>query len=175
MAGYELLRCKSLRRSAVVLLVLCTVYLIMDWVFHFNYLNSFRIASLLENPQGFRGFSEPASYFFTRLEGISEILVFFGPFLGLLMIQGLRIMKMDRLNLLALTWLALGTLLAIFATGAFRTGETARACLFIYPYLLFPVACCLRHYQTATREKNLLLCLVFLQSLFMQLFGFYFW
>ena len=140
-----------------------------------NYLDSLLIASRLENPQGFRGFSEPASYFFTRLEGISEILIFFGPFLGWLLLAGWGAMKQGRPRLYALTWLVVVTLLGMLATGAFRTGETARACLFIYPYLLFPVASGLAGEKIGTREKYLLLALVFLQGLLMQMFGFYFW
>jgi len=71
--------------------------------------------------------------------------------------------------------LAVGTLLAMFATGAFRTGETARACLFIYPYLLLPVAAQLDHQQPDASDRRLLVWLVFGQTLLMQTFGGYFW
>ena len=175
MLGYEVWSRRSFGRSALTSLALVSLYLVLARTWHFNYLHSFLIASRLENPEGFRGFSEPLSYFFTRLEGISEIILFLGPFLGWLLLAGWQAMKQDRPRLFALTGLAAATLLVIFATGAFRTGETARTCLFIYPYLLFPVASGLAHERIGTKEKNLLLALVFLQSLLMQMFGFYFW
>jgi hypothetical protein len=61
----------------------------------------------------------------------------------------------------------------MYAVGAWRTGETARACAWIYPYLLFPVAYYLDEAGPGTRVQ--IAWLVFIQSVGMQLFGNYFW
>ncbi|OHB68791.1 MAG: hypothetical protein A2V70_19090 [Planctomycetes bacterium RBG_13_63_9] len=111
------------------------------------------------------------------LEDISEIVVFLGPFLLLLFVFGVRAMLRTRTypSLLVLSCLGIFTLLAMFLTGAFRTGETARACLFIYPYLLLPVAVCLHRAGGASQQRKRLLAVVFAQSVAMQTLGGYFW
>jgi len=80
-----------------------------------------------------------------------------------------------RPELFALTALGILTLLAMFLTGAFRTGETARACLFIYPFFMFPVATYLHVRGCRDADKRLLLWLVFGQSWAMQTLGGYYW
>jgi hypothetical protein len=78
-------------------------------------------------------------------------------------------------ELSALTALGVLTLLAMFLTGAFRTGETARACLFIYPYLIFPVAAYLQHHPCSEQDQRILLWLVFGQTVLMQTVAGYYW
>jgi hypothetical protein len=173
--GFEVLKRRSVWRSGFIILSLGLIYIIIYIIFNFNYINSFIIATILNNPGGFRLLSEPASYIFTRLEGISEIILFFGPFLAVLMIRGIRIMKKTDTHLLTMTWLAVSTLLAMLVTGAFRTGETARICLFIYPYLIFPIASYLGDIRITEKEKAVLLSLVFVQTVLMQTFGTYLW
>ena len=175
MIGYELWLNKSLWRSATVLLGLGFIYLATCLISHFNYLASFLIATRLENPRGFYLFADPASYIFTRLEGVCEIVLFLGPFLGWLLVKGIGTLKQSSRNLFALAWLGALTLAVMFLAGAFHTGETARACLFIYPYLLFPVAGYFRHGRVSAPDAKILPALVFFQSLGMQIFGFYFW
>ncbi len=112
----------------------------------------------------------------TRLENAGDILVFFGPFLLVLFGRGVRLMRAGVCReLFLLTALGIITLLAMFLTGAFRTGETARACLFIYPYLTFPVAVCLQHYGCGNADRQVLLWLVFGQTLAMQTLAGYYW
>jgi len=176
MIGYDLLKRKSLKRSGFIILGLGIIYLIIYLLLNFNYLNSFLIASKLENPHGFRLFYEPVNYLFTRIECICEIILFFGPYLSILMVQGIVVMKRKRLNsMTSLTWLAIFTLITIFATGAFHTAETARVCLFIYPYLIFPIGFFLKYTKVSPKEKNTLLYLIFLQTIIMQIGGNYFW
>jgi hypothetical protein len=172
---YELVVRRSLLRSASVIMILALVYFVFYIVFNYNYLHSFFIASALENPQGFSLLAVPASYFFTRLEGILEIIVFFGPFLSLLFFYGFRLLKKQNTGLYTIVVTALISLLAMFAAGMFRTGETARACLFIYPYLLIPVVLYLRSIDINVKETQVLSFLVFGQAILMQMFGFYFW
>lgn len=175
MFGFDILKRKNIWRSSLVILGLGIIYIIFYIFFGFNYLNSFRIASLLENPERFILISEPLSYIFTRIEGILEILLFFGPFLLVMMLKGLSIMKRLKPNLCTLTYLTLFTLSGMFLGGVFTSGETARLCLFIYPYLIIPVAAYIEENNFSSVDKNVLLHLVFAQTLFMQILGDYFW
>ena len=61
------------------------------------------------------------------------------------------------------------TLLAMFVSGAFSTGETARAALFIYPYIMLALK------NSNVRILRDILILAGLQTFGMQLFGRYFW
>jgi len=126
----------------------------------------------LENPDGFRGWSEPLVYLFTRIECISEIALFFS-FGCLAMIA-----QPSQFKQLCLNWRNPGnglmisgvfTLLAMFISGAFRTGETARCALFIYPYLMLALA------GVPPRTLDDLIVLAGSQTAAMQLFGEYFW
>lgn len=168
--GHALLR-RRLPRLAGLLLVVVLAHVAVALLTGFDYSASFQVAARLENPEGFRLFSEPLSYLMTRLENAAEVVVFFGPFLTLLALAGLR----QRGELAQLARLGLLTLLVMFATGAFRTGETARACLFIFPYGLAAVVAALGHEPHDERGWYWLAWLVFGQSLLMQLLGSYFW
>ncbi len=197
MVGFEWITRRTLARSAVVIAGVTTKYVILYLISGFNYFGSFQIASALENPGGFMLFAEPANYLFTRLENVCEILVFFGPFLLVLFVRGMKTMLRESSEprglsprktlpqnkpggspavlLKCLTALGIATLAAMFLTGAFRTGETARACLFIVPYLMFPVAVYLDRCSYRERDKTVLLWLVFGQTMVMQTFGGYYW
>lgn len=175
LAGFELLHQKSLRRFSLSLLLLVLCYALIYLLTGFNYPRAFFTAAALENPAGFYLFADPASYLFTRLEGAAEIILFLGPFLSWLALRALRQNLRPRSGLVLLSWLGLLTLAGMLLTGAFRTGETARVCLFVYPYLLFPAALHLQTSRPTARDQTLLAVLVFGQSWLMQLFGFYFW
>jgi hypothetical protein len=165
-----------LRRSAVrcvvAFAVVVATYVVLYFSTGFSYLAALRTAAALENPQGFRLFSEPVSYLFTRIECVAEILLFFGPFLLVLAVRGISQMTGASKTLF---WSSVLTLLAMFATGAFHTAETGRACLFIYPYLVLPVAAHLHAAQATITEQRRLSVLVFAQTLVMQIGGDYFW
>jgi len=174
MIGYELLIRKDFLRSGYIILGMALIYVLISIFFNYNYVNSFMIASALENRYGFLLTSNPLSYFSSRIEGISEIILYFGPFLSLLMVLGLRTQKRIESNLLTIAWLAIFSLLAMLSTGAFRTGETARAALFIYPFLILPVASYIQKSNISLKERNILMYLVFAQTILMQTFGFYY-
>lgn len=176
MVGFEIATGRTVRRSLCVVLGVTALYAVVQVVWDFNYLAAFAVASTLENPAGFMLLADPVSYAMTRLEGVGDILVFFGPFLLVLFVRGLRTMRRGTCpELLKLTVLGVLTLLAMFLTGAFRTGETARACLFIYPYLIFPVAAQLHRHPCGDSQARLLLGLVFGQTLLMQTAAGYYW
>ena len=84
-------------------------------------------------------------------------------------------MKTENSRLFLLAIIALIILIVFFLLGVYRTGETARACIYIYPFLLFPIAIHLKEKNSNTLERKKMLILVFSQTLFMQLFYFYFW
>ncbi len=173
LAGYDILVKRSVRRTIIVMAGLMSFYLILYFITGYNQWMSFRTASIYENPGGFSLFNTPANYFFTRFENIAEIILFLGPFLFLLFIRGIRDLISPSLRVL--TFLGIAVLLAMFATGAWKTGETSRACAFIYPFLLLPVGAYLDRQQAISTEKLKLSVLVILQTVAMQSFGFYMW
>jgi hypothetical protein len=171
----NLLRRRNLWSVCVVLCALGVIYVILYRVLGFNYINSFIRAAIKENPRGFKLFSDPLNYIFTRIEDIAEIILFFGPFLGALLVRGINVSKRGGSHLLTISQAAIVTLWGMLICGTFQESETARICLFIYPYLLFPVALYLEKDNFSTVGKNKLLYWVFSQTLFMQLVGHYCW
>jgi len=173
--GYELIVKRSVKRSAAVLATAFLAHTVLFIGTGYDAWHAFREASHYENPNGFMLFVEPANYFFTRLEDVSEILFFFGPFLIVLLWRGMK--KIEFTPLFTLTVLGITTLLGMYLVGAWRTGETARACAFIYPFMLFPIAKLLE-LETDGSTKNArlqLASLVFGQTLVMQALGTYHW
>jgi hypothetical protein len=171
------------RRPLVVVLVgLAGAYALLAVVFEFNYLHSFAIASEQQNPGGFLLFAEPLRYLYTRIEDIAEIVLFFTPYLGLLALAGTRVLWRGARGLstrdrepLVLFGAAVISILGMFAGGVYHTGETARGALFVYPFLLLPVAAALRATHASRRRRALLAAAVFGQALVMQLVGDYWW
>lgn len=173
-------RRKTWARLGGVIGVLLVSYLLLYAVFGFNYVAALQTASRLENPHGFRLVTDPIGYAMTRLGDVAEIALFAGPFVVWLAFRGitrLRKTAPDAFWLFASAFLSLG---GLFLTGAYRTGETARACIFVYPFLLLPVLAALRKNDAKNAgepngaEKTLLL-LVWTQSVVMQVIGDYFW
>lgn len=180
--GFDLIVRRSLRRSFLTIGGLAAIHILLYLFTGYNALQSFHTASVFENPNGFMLFVNPANYLFTRLEDVAEILFFFGPFLSILFIRGLKtnfgiwpVANLRLRPLSVLTVLGCGTLLGMYIAGAWRTGETARACAYIYPYLLFPVAKYLEESGMEADGRLQLASLIFAQSLGMQIFGNYFW
>jgi len=162
---------RRMGRLAVVLILVFVMHSFLAAFTGFNYWIAFRQASAIENPGGFSLWANPAAYAITRFEGLIEIIWFLGPFLALSFLQGIR--SGDLLG--RITRLGIYTLIAMFLTGVFRTGETARCCFFIYPYLLFQSGWIAKFSLTSINDFRMLSWLVFLQGIGMQLLGFYFW
>ena len=173
LVGFDLIVKRSLKRSVLVVGAVAAFHVLLYLVTGYNAVQSIRTASLFENPHGFMLFVDPANYFFTRIEDVSEIMFFFGPFALILFFRGLKDFRQR--PLIVLTGLACTTILTMFVTGAFRTGETARACLFLYPYLLFPVAYYLKESDWGVAQRLQLASLIFVQAVGMQVFGNYLW
>jgi hypothetical protein len=172
---YEIYKYRTITRSLTAGAGLMLVYLALFFGFDFNYWQSFRVASALENPDGFRLFAQPLSYAFTRFENVAEIVLFLGPFLLVLSFKGLHLARKAYRDSFVLSVSAINSLTGMFLAGAFKTGETARACLFIYPFLLYFLMPFIDQRMPSLRDRTTLLVLVFGQTVLMQLFGSYFW
>lgn len=135
----------------------------------YDHLAAFLTASRLENPHGFQLLFWPSNYLATRAEGVAEILLFFS--LGALAVLPVR--RILRTGLadprFRVGLCGVATLGVMFLTGAFRTGETARACLYIYPYLTLFLA------DLPDRWLARVTALAGIQTGAMQLTGSYFW
>ena len=130
----------------------------------------FLVASLLaaEGVVRFLLFHDAREYLATRVEDVAEILFFLSPgVLALLLSRRGRGPSPHPGRAVALA--GIGMLLLAFLTGAFRTGETARACLFVYPYFLLLVHGASLHAWTTCA------LLAALQTVALQLTGSFFW
>ncbi len=147
--------------------------LALKFFFNYDHIKGFLTASHIENPDGFLLFSNPLIYLLSRVEGISEI-AFYLSFPVLVYLIALRKNSQkkyrwfeDKSNLLITAGGFMLVLMLI--SGAFRTGETARCCLFFYPYLLLLL--------TDLRKETLpwLVITAGLQTSLMQLFCNFYW
>lgn len=153
-----------------VAIIFLFILAITNFTLDYNHIQAFFQASKSENPNGFRGFHQPLVYLFTRIEDISEILLFlsFGFFAYLF---SPRVFNIDSSKIyFKLSIIAFATLFLMFLTGAYGTGETARACLYIYPFFLF----LLIDIKNIQILKNIAYIALF-QTFIMQLIGDYFW
>ena len=130
LVGFELIVKRSLKRSFIVIGGVIVIHSLLYIFTGYNALQAFHTASVYENPKGFMLFVDPVNYFFTRIEDVAEIILFLGPFLFILLIRGLK--KIQFQPLAVLTVLGCGTLIAMYATGAWRTArQRGLVCLFI--------------------------------------------
>ena len=124
LVGFDVIVRRSVRRSATVLGVIVAAHVGLYLVTGYDAWHAFREASHFENPNGFMAMVDPVNYLFTRLEDVSEILLFLGPFLAIVCYRGLR--RSEVTPLVTLTYLAILTLGGMYLAGAWRTGETAQ-------------------------------------------------
>jgi hypothetical protein len=175
MLAYELSTRNRFSKTAIALGAGIVFYFGLFAVTGFNYLRSFLVASAWENQSRFMLFAEPQNYIATRLEDVAEIILFFGPILTLLFVRGL-LRRTNRGRLMRLAYAAFAVFILMLTAGVYRTGETARGALYLYPFLMIPVAYALRDGgYTTNRSYAFLTMLVFAQSVAMQLVGDYFW
>ena len=158
---------RSVRASIGCLGVAALLYVALAITTGFNWLNSLLVAVRLENPHGFGLLSDPGSYAFTRVECVAELALFAGPTLLILWWRSLM-GPGSTSEFRLLSMIALGVLLAMLGAGAFKTGETARSCLFVYPFVVLPLA------SRGDVPASLIFVLLG-QSLVMQVVGDYYW
>jgi len=180
--GLALLRRDRVAPLVVIGVASLGIYVFVNVVLGYDYIASFLTASHQQNPNGFFPLVEPLRYLTTRVEDIAEIVLFLTPVLAVLAVRGTRVLwrsarglsRIDR-EPLVIFGLAAGSLLGLFVVGVYHTGETARGALFIYPFLLIPVAAAIRAADPTRRREALLAAAVFGQTLLMQLVGDYLW
>lgn len=156
----------------VSLLLGVLVYIVMLRGFGYDHLEAFFTAARYENPEGFRALHVPLDYVMTRIEGVSEIALFlsFGALAVLFHRERLKL-RLDNFHdeITSIFLASTISLLLMFLVGAFKTGETARICLFIYPYIMLV----LRKLEDSTLHAVTIFA--GLQTIIMQTFGGYFW
>lgn len=150
---------------SIIVFLLVVFYL--NQAYNYNYFVSFFTASKLENPHGFMLFSDPFNYLATRIEDVFEIAIFLS--FGLIAVLSTIRYKLQHNLYIVLAFIAIGMLLLMFLAGAYRTGETARACLFIVGFILILIKDIPRSLLTP------LITFAALQTILMQVLGFYFW
>ena len=159
----------------IILLPLFFVLILQFLLFDYNFVEGLLQTAKYEN----RHFTynnlllhSPLTYFITRIECISEIVLFFGPILSYFSYNYLRASDDDFALWTKYTILFF---LLLILTGAFRTGETARPFLGIFPLLLISSAYYIEKHLDFTLElKKKILSLLFIQVIiFQSLFWFY--
>lgn len=143
------------------------VILLLDQIYNYNYLESFFTASRLENSHGFMLLTKPLEYFATRIEDIFEVAIFLS--FGLISVLSTIKYKLQDNLYITLSFIAVGMLLLMFLTGAYKTGETARACLFIVGFILILLK------DIPHSQLTPLIIFAALQTILMQVLGYYFW
>jgi hypothetical protein len=138
--------------------------------FGYDHIRAFFTAARLEQAHGGMLFRTPGVYVWTRGEDVFEMVLFASAgVVAVLFRRGLRVAfdvrdHMGRMLLVMITVLA-----ASLVLGTHRTGETARACLFFYPFLI------LAFRGTEEPIVRALALSAGVQTAAMQLFGGYFW
>ncbi|MCB1036901.1 MAG: hypothetical protein KDD47_23950 [Acidobacteria bacterium] len=155
-----------------LLLLAALVEVALHAAFGYDHLQALLTATRLEHLEASFRLAAPLGYLATRVESVCEIGLFLSlPALAVLLTPGrrgaFRLDSQGPARILPLA--AVATVAAMLIAGAFRTGETARICLFLYPYLLLPLA------DRKVSEIRALLLLAALQTAAMQLVGDFFW
>ena len=136
----------------------------------YDHLDTFLRASHSENPDGFRLLHQPFVYLMTRLEDVGEIFLFmsFG-FLAVFFSKKSGTEVFENRNNNILFFFFFSAISAMFVTGAYGTGETARACLFLVPYFLVLLK------DIDADHFKMLFYLCILQTFGMQMIGNFYW
>jgi hypothetical protein len=136
----------------------------------YDHLAALRTASRIENPDGLLLFAHPVKYLMTRLEDLGEIVVFLlVPLAAILSQRGTAENTPARRSTIVLAIAGSAAVILMFVSGAYRTGQTARGCLFLVPYAL-PLL-----HSTDERSLKLLIGATAAQTAGMQLCGRWFW
>jgi len=173
LGGFEIVRRRRMARSLMVFGAAAFLLWLLWFTTGFDWLESFRRASAIENDKGFLLFANPRGYLWYRLGAIAEILIFFTPFMAALACRGLGKLRREHPDAFALTWLGPAALGLMLLAGMLKIGEAARVCIFIVPYLLLPAFVSWRDLDEVGRMRTM--GHVHGWSTLMQLLGFYFW
>ncbi|MDO5614629.1 MAG: hypothetical protein Q4G16_00440 [Cruoricaptor ignavus] len=157
--------------TTILFLWYILTFVVLYIVFGYNHLQTFLHASSSENPGGFMLLHNPYIYFWTRFQAVGEILMFLSLGITALFFSGkkyyIEMFSSSEANAIFLS--SITALILMFLSGAYGTGETARACLFIVPFFLI----LFKEIKKETFHIVYFLCLF--QTFGMQLIGNYFW
>lgn len=156
--------------SAMATVIFVLSFVVIRATTGYSHLNTFLLASHSENPDGFRLLHQPFIYLMTRLEDIGEIFLFlsFG-YLAVLFSKKSGTEVFENRNHNILFFSAVSALGAMLLTGAYGTGETARACLFMVPYFMILLK------NVDSDQFRILFYLCLLQTFGMQIIGNFYW
>ncbi len=145
----------------------------------FDYFASFKFATSVEGVGGGYLFQNRLSYAVTRIEDVLEILLFLTPWLAVLLFSELKhvkpwLIKRWRWEQMA-GFGALGSLMGFFIFGGYATGETARNCGYIYPFIMISVAYALVRWRLSEKSLARLFTGVCIQTISMQMLGYFYW
>lgn len=158
----------------VFLVLSVVVYLLLFYFiyvnFNYDHLAAFRHASKSENRYGFMLTAIPYVYFWTRFQDVAEILLYLSLGCTTVIFAHFRsILASLPMSVEVLVASGFGALGLMLLSGAYGTGETARACLYIYPFFIL----LLSHFSRERLRFFVLFALV--QTFFMQFFINHFW
>lgn len=172
---YEIIKYKKI--TILTGLLVCVfsflgVFLILKYGFHYDYAQSFMSATKLENILRISFIFDIRNYGLTRFEDVSEMAFFLSfPVLAYLTTDAIinkNLKNFFKNDMVVVAFTAILTILFVFIIGTYKTGETARSCLFVYPYLVLFLL---------NKEKDdylWMILLVAIQTSIMQIyFGFY--
>lgn len=174
MTFYDTLKGKleSVLVGLVPLMGFVIVLVLLFSVFNYNHIAAFSKASHLENPYGFILLASPVKYLYFRIACIAEILLFlslgFAALLFTIKRHGIEILDLNNVEN-RIFFFAAAILLSMFLTGAYRVGETARAAIYIYPFIIVILR------RLRVEVVNDLIVLAGIQTSAMQICGYYFW
>jgi hypothetical protein len=161
----------SIKIPVIALGIPLAILLVCKYYMGFDYLESFLNASRLVNSSGFSLFADPLNYLATRLEDVWEILLFLGPVCSVLLYRTLTGNK-GASEHKTLSLVGISVLLLAFLAGTFETGETARTCLFILPFLLMLAV---DQFKGSFLEGRAITVWLFVQTAVMQTFFSFYW
>lgn len=172
----EWLSARKVHRWLLWLIMLAALWWGTHILFGYNYVESFQTARGLESHLSlFEG--DMVAYAVTRLEAVMELIVFMGPVILYFFVTAcFRLVKLRQFHLPV--WHAMtliGMLMGVFISGSFATGETARAALFVWPFVIMVIADEARQREFYIADYSVVWVLVMLQTVLMQTFGWYGW
>ena len=177
MFAWDYLKKKDVSNVIISVLLVVNGLLIIEFFTGFSYWQSFITAAQIENPQGFMLLVDPALYVLTRIENVAEVILFWGPVMTFLYLKAWEKLHQRKRpsRLVRLSVVGVVVLVLMYLTGMYKTGETARINLFIYPFLLIPIAVAWPRLKLRSSEETWVMALVFLQTVIMQVANTYYW
>lgn len=182
----------EVKQSLKVIGLTVLIYVIINQLAGFNYLESLTVARRFESLGGSQEATQWIVYTFTRIQGVAEIIFFLGAFITYAIYDGvrkaIRKLNMKKGSIESIykefrkqppTWIF--SLMVIFGLvgfllmGAYYTGETARAAMYVYPFLMVLSIATLKQMRPNLKQMKLLSTVLLAQSVLMQLLGFYVW